>query len=201
MKASHNLAGVSVTFDEDRLVPNAGLIAPALLAQRLGIAKLIESRVKLAAGPGAANGGAKAVTVLGAMLAGGDSIEDVDVLRAGAAADVFDDIRAPSTIGTWLRAFRWSNIRQLDAVLRETLVRGWEAGLGPADLSAPLTIDVDSSVCQTYGTKKQGGEVRLHQSARLPPRAGHLRRHRRGAARAHARRQRRLRPRCEDLCR
>src|SRR5665811_2218693 len=88
MKASHNLAGVSVTFDEDRLIPNAGLVAPALLAQRLGIAGLVDARVKLAAGPGAAFCGAKAVTVVGAMLAGGDSIDDVDVLRAGAAAGV-----------------------------------------------------------------------------------------------------------------
>ncbi|HZL04110.1 MAG TPA: IS1380 family transposase, partial [Coriobacteriia bacterium] len=111
MKASHNLAGVSVTFDEDRLIPNAGLVAPALLAQRLGIAGLVDARVKLAAGPGAAFGGAKAVTVLGAMLAGGDSIDDVDVLRAGAAPELFDDTRAPSTIGTWLRAFKWSNVR------------------------------------------------------------------------------------------
>ena len=158
MKASHNLAGVSVTFDEDRLIPNAGLVAPALLVQRLGIAGLVDARVKLAAGPGAAFCGAKAVTVVGAMLAGGDSIDDVDVLRAGAAPELFDDTRAPSTIGTWLRAFKWSNVRQLDAVARETLVRGWAAGLGPADLAAPLTIDIDSSVCQTYGVKKQGAK-------------------------------------------
>src|SRR5665811_1457720 len=158
MKASHNLAGVSVTFDEDRLIPNAGLVAPALLVQRLGIAGLVDARVKLAAGPGAAFCGAKAVTVVGAMLAGGDSIDDVDVLRAGAAPELFDDTRAPSTIGTWLRAFKWSNVRQLDAVARETLVRGWQAGLGPADLAAPLTIDIDSSVCQTYGINKQGAK-------------------------------------------
>ncbi len=114
--------------------------------------------MKLAKGPGAANGGAKAVTVLGSMLAGGDSIDDVGVLRAGAAGVLFDDVRAPLTIGTWLRAFTWSNIRQFDAVARETLVRGWAAGLGPADLAAPLTIDIDSTVCQTYGVQKQGAK-------------------------------------------
>lgn len=156
MKASHNLGTVAVSFDEDNLVPNAGLVAPALLAERLGIADLVERRVRLAKGAGAANCGAKALTVLGGMLAGGDSIDDVDVLRAGAAAKVFDDTRAPSTIGTWLRAFRWSNIRELDAVSRETLRRAWTAGLGPADLAAPLTIDLDSTVCQAYGRKKQG---------------------------------------------
>jgi len=158
MKASHNLAGVSVTFDEDRLVPNAGLVVPALLVQRLGIAGLVDARVKLAKGPRSGSCGAKAVTVLGAMLAGGDSIDDVDVLRAGAAPVLFDQVRAPSTMGTWLRAFTWSNIRQFDVVTRQTLVRAWAAGLGPTDLAASLIIDIDSSVCQTYGINKQGAK-------------------------------------------
>ncbi|MDQ3537862.1 MAG: IS1380 family transposase [Actinomycetota bacterium] len=157
MKASHNLAAVAVNFDEDNLVPNAGLAAPALLAQRLGVAELIDRRVRLSKDrPGGANSGAKALTLLGSMLAGGDSIDDVDVLRAGAAPELFDDVRAPSTVGTWLRAFRWSDIRQLDAVARETLKTAWSAGLGPADLAAPLTIDIDSTICQTYGVAKQG---------------------------------------------
>jgi Transposase DDE domain group 1 len=157
VKASHNLAAVDVSFDEDNLVPNAGLIAPAMLAQRLGVARLVDRRVRLDRGrAGAANSGAKALTVLGAMLAGGDSIDDVDVLRSGAAPELFDDVRAPSTVGTWLRAFKWSNARELDAVCREMTRRAWAAGLGPADLSAPLTVDIDSTVCQAYGTRKQG---------------------------------------------
>lgn len=157
VKASHNLAAVAVRFDEDNLVPNAGLVASAGLAQRLGVAELVQRRVRLPKDrPGAPNGGAKALTVLGAMLAGADSIDDVAVLRAGAAAELFDDTRAPSTVGTWLRAFEWSNVRELDAVCRETLKRAWAAGLGPTDLAAPLTIDVDSTVCQAYGLQKQG---------------------------------------------
>jgi hypothetical protein len=80
VKASHNLAAVAVRFDEDNLVPNAGLVASAGLAQRLGVAELVQRRVRLPKDrPGAANGGAKALTVLGAMLAGADSIDDVDV--------------------------------------------------------------------------------------------------------------------------
>jgi hypothetical protein len=146
-----------VTFDEHNLVPNAGLIAPAMLAQRLGIADLVQHTVRLDKDrPGAANSGAKAMTVLGGMLAGGDSIDDLDVLRAGAAPELFDDLRAPSTIGTWLRSFDWGNVRQLDAVCRESLKRAWAAGLGPSDLSAPLTIDIDSTIRQTYGLQKQG---------------------------------------------
>jgi hypothetical protein len=61
-------------------------------------------------------------------------------------------------VGIWLRAFRWAAVRQLDRVTRELLARAWAAGLGPTDLDAPLTIDIDSTVCETYGLAKQGGE-------------------------------------------
>ena len=108
-----------------------------------------------AAAAGRANVGVKALTVIGAMLAGGDSIDDVGVLRAGAARKVFTATRAASTIGTWLRGFIWATVRMLDAVSRVVLTRAWAAGLGP-DLAADHTIDVDSTVCQTYGTAKQG---------------------------------------------
>jgi DDE family transposase len=155
VKASHNLARVSVTFDEDNLLPNGGLTVAALLAQKLGVGELVDEHVTLS-GEGAANCGAKALTVVGSALAGGDCIDDVDVLRAGAAPELFDGVRAPSTVGTWLRLFIWAAVRQLDRVTRELLVRAWAAGLGP-DLDADLTIDIDSSVVQTYGLKKQGG--------------------------------------------
>lgn len=154
MRASHDLARMSVSFDEPNLVPNAGLVAPALLAQRLGVAELVDATVTLQ-GPAAANSGVKALTVIGSALAGGDCIDDVAVLRSGAAPQLFDQVRAPSTIGTWLRAFAWFAVRQLDRVTRELLARAWAAGLGP-DLGADLTIDVDSTVCETYGLAKQG---------------------------------------------
>ena len=90
------------------------------------------------------------------MLAGGDSIDDVAVLRAGAAGSLFDGTRAPSTVGSWLRAHKWSNVRQLDAISRELLARLWAAGAGPADLSGPLTIDLDSTIVEVHGRGKQG---------------------------------------------
>ena len=74
----------------------------------------------------------------------------------GAAGELFDATRAPSTIGSWLRAHKWSNVRELDAVSRELLARLWAAGAGPADLAAPLTIDLDSSIVPVYGRAKQG---------------------------------------------
>ena len=63
-------------------------------------------------------------------------------------------VKAPSTLGTFLRSFRWGHVRQLDRLSRELLARAWQAGAGPGD--APLTIDLDSTVCETYGLDKEG---------------------------------------------
>jgi len=148
------LSRVSVTFDETNLVPNAGLLPAAVLAQRIDLSGLVDSRLHLARH--GANSGAKALSVIGSMLAGGDSIDDVAVLRAGAAGSLFDGTRAPSTVGSWLRAHKWSNVRQLDAISRELLARLWAAGAGPADLAGPLTIDLDSTIVEVHGRAKQG---------------------------------------------
>ena len=137
---------MSVSFDERNLVPNAGLLPAAVLAQRIDLAGLVDERLRLSRH--GASSGAKALTVVGSMLAGGDSIDDVAVLRAGAASSLFDGTRAPSTIGSWLRAHKWSNVRQLDAVSRELLARLWLAGAGPADLAGPVTIEkLASTTC------------------------------------------------------
>ena len=143
-----------MSFTEKNLVPNAGLLPAAVLAQRIGLAELVDQRLRLASE--GANSGSKALTVVGSILAGGDSIDDTALLRAGAAAQLFDSTRAPSTVGSWLRAHKWSNVRQLDAVSRELLVRLWGAGAGPDDLAGPLTIDLDSSIVPVYGRAKQG---------------------------------------------
>jgi hypothetical protein len=154
VRASHDLSRVSLSFTETNLVPNAGLVTAAALVQRIGLADLVDQRLRLAAE--GANSGAKALTVVGSMLAGGDSIDDTALLRAGAADGLFDDTRAPSTVGSWLRAHKWSNVRELDAVSRELLARLWAAGAGPADLGGPLTVDLDSSIVPVYGRGKQG---------------------------------------------
>jgi hypothetical protein len=104
MRASHDLSRVSVSFDETNLVPNAGLLPAGTLAQRIDLAGLVDRRLALARH--GANSGTKALTVIGSMLAGGDCIDDTAVLRTGAAAALFDATRAPSTVGSWLRAFR-----------------------------------------------------------------------------------------------
>jgi hypothetical protein len=154
VRASDDLGRVSTAFDETNLVPNAGLLPAAMLAQRIDLAGLVDGRLRLARH--GANSGTKALSVIGSMLAGGDSIDDVALLRAGATGSLFDATRAPSTIGSWLRAHKWSNVRQLDAVSRELLARLWAASAGPAERSAPLTIDVDSTIVEVHGRAKQG---------------------------------------------
>ena len=121
MRASHDLSRVSVNFTETNLIPNAGLLPAAMLAQRIVLPELFDERLRLA--KHGASCGSKALTVIGSMLTGGDSIDDTAVLRAGAAGSLFDATRAPSTIGSWLRVHKWSNVRQDDAISRELLAR------------------------------------------------------------------------------
>ena len=155
MKAWHSLSRVSCTFDEPNLVPAAGLIAPAVLCERVGLAQLVADSLSVP-GPCGANSAAKALTVLGGMLAGADSIDDLDVLRSGATPELFNDLRAPSTLGSWLRSFSPGNVRQLDAVSRELRARLWDAGAGPHRRDERFFLDVDSTIAACYGTAKQG---------------------------------------------
>jgi hypothetical protein len=157
VKASHKLDQASVMFDDPNLVANAGLMLTGTLMSRLGLIETIDAKVKLAGRVGGANPGIKAATVVCALLAGADCIDDVDVLRAGASGQVCGhELRAPSTIGTWLRALGWGHVRQLDAAAGQLLRRAWAAGAGPST-NEPVTIDVDSTLCETYGLVKQGG--------------------------------------------
>ena len=94
------------------------------------------------------------LTLVASALAGGDCIDDADALRAGGTAGVLGcAVKAPSTLGTFLRSFRWGHVRQLDRVSRQLLARAWQAGAGPGD--SPLTIDLDSTICETYGLPRR----------------------------------------------
>ena len=135
---------IRIAFDDHRLVANAGLILPATLARRLGLSQLVEQRLDLGRAPGRANPGDKIMTLVASALAGGDCIDDADVLRTGGTACTLGCVvKAPSTLGS----FRWGHVRQLDRVSRELLARAWQAGAGPGD--GPLTIDLDSTICET----------------------------------------------------
>jgi hypothetical protein len=150
------LDGLRVEFDDERAVSDAGVMLVATLARRLGIEALAGGLVGLRRDrPGAANAGRKVMAVIFAMVLGADSIDDCDVLRAGRTRRLLGGwIPAPSTLGTFLRAFTFGHVRQLDALLGETLVRAWHAGAGPGD--GRLVIDVDSFVGEVCGRLKQG---------------------------------------------
>ena len=148
---------IHIAFDDHRLVANAGLLLPITLAHHLGLGELVDRHVDLGDAPGRANVGDKMLTLLASALAGGDCIDDADVLRTGRTADAMGwVVKAPSTLGTFLRSFRWGHVRQLDRVSRELLARAWSAGAGPGD--DPLTIDLDSTICETYGLFKEGAQ-------------------------------------------
>ena len=146
---------IQIAFDDHRLVNNAGLILPATMALNLGLRQLVDRHLDLGRAPGRANTGDKLMTLIASALAGGDCIDDTDALRSGSTGRVLGcKVKASSTLGTFLRSFRWGHVRQLDRVGRELLARAWAAGAGPGD--GPFTIDLDSTICETYGLGKEG---------------------------------------------
>ena len=149
------LDGIEVRFDDDRAVADAGIVLAATLAGRLGVEALVDQTVELGDRAGAANSGAKVMTLISAIALGADSIDDCDVLRSGRTGAVLGHrVAAPSTLGTFLRAFTFGHVRQLDRVLDRTLGRAWAAGAGPGD--GRLVVDVDSFVGEVHGYAKQG---------------------------------------------
>jgi hypothetical protein len=153
--SSHMLDRIRVSFDDDHAVANAGLIGPATLAEHLGLRELFDTQVDLGAAPGHANVGLKAMTLIHSALSGGDCIDDAGAMRVASTPEVLGHaVRAPSTLGTFLRSFTWGHVSQADRVLDELICRAWASGAGPG--TGPVTVDVDSTICETYGFAKQG---------------------------------------------
>jgi hypothetical protein len=150
------LDGTRVAFDDERVVCDAGIMVVATLALRLGIEALAGDLVRLRRDrPGAANAGRKVMALVYAMVLGADSIDDTGVLQAGRTGRLLGGwIPAPSTLGTFLRAFTFGHVRQLDALLDRSIERAWKAGAGPG--SDRLVVDVDSFVGEVCGRLKQG---------------------------------------------
>jgi hypothetical protein len=156
MPSSHVLLDqVDIAFDDQRAVASAGLLLPATLAERLGIEQVTDQLVDLGDRPGRARPGRKLLTLVHAMVAGGDCIDDVELLRCGSTQAVLGHrVMAASTVGTFLRSFTFGHTRQLDQVTARVLGRAWAAGAGPGD--GPLVVDVDSTICEVHGSHKQG---------------------------------------------
>ncbi len=150
------LEELQVRFDDERVVSDAGIALAATLAGRLGIEALVERFVRLRPErPGAASAGRKVMTLIYAVALGADSIADCDLLRSGRIGRLLGGwMAAPSTLGTFLRAFTFGRVRQLDRVLAEALTRAWQAGAGPG--GGRLVVDVDSFVGEVHGYRKQG---------------------------------------------
>jgi hypothetical protein len=149
------LDGVALAFDDERAVANAGIAPVATLAGRLGIEALAGRLVRLGERAAAANAGRKIMSLIYAMVLGADSIDDCEILRSGRTAALLGGwVAAPSTLGTFLRAFTFGHVRQLDRLLDQALQRAWRAGAGPG--SRRLVIDVDSFIGEVHGHGKQG---------------------------------------------
>ena len=136
--------------DDDHAVANAGLVLTAIVAERLGIEALADELVDLGDRAGGSRPGRKILSLAQAIVADGDCIDDVEMLRAGATGQVLGHkAMAVSMCGTFLRSFTFGHIRQLDQLSAEILGRAWAAGAGPGDV--PMTMDLDSTVCEVHG--------------------------------------------------
>lgn len=154
--AAVKLDALRVACDDERLVSDAGVALIATLASRLGLERLVDRFVRLRGDrPGSTNAGRKVMALLYAMILGADCIDDCDLLRAGRTRRLLGGwLPAPSTLGTFLRAFTFGHVRQLDRVLGESLARAWRAGVGPG--KERLVVDVDSFIGEVHGYAKQG---------------------------------------------
>src|SRR5829696_1697639 len=152
MRVSHS---VSAVFDDPNLVSAAGL-APALaLAERAGLHELVAEHLTVPGSAGA-NLAVKIPALVAGMVAGADSITDMGLLRHGGMGRLFTEVRAPSTLGTFLRLFTFGHVRQLDAVAAGLLARLAAATPVLPDADQLVLVDIDDTVRQTYGYAKQG---------------------------------------------
>lgn len=158
MQLSHTPAAVSASFDDPNLVSTAGLVPIMRLADDAGLSTLAQNRLSVPTDKGA-NAGAKITSLIAGMVAGADSIDDMDLLRHGGMSRLFSRIYAPSTLGSFLRAFTFGHVRQLDAVASRFLIN--LADQAPALVPAPAAsgyvfVDVDDTIIEVHGHQKQG---------------------------------------------
>jgi hypothetical protein len=150
----HSPARTRAVFDDPNLLAHAGLAPFLTLAGRAGLPDLLAGVAP--AGPCGANAATKAMCLVAGMAAGADSIDDMDLLRDGAMETVFGGIRAPSTLGSFLRSFTWGNVRQLDRAHRGlTTALAADPRLLPGR-EVLAFIDIDSTQERVYGYQKEG---------------------------------------------
>lgn len=160
---SHDIDRIDVRFDDDNAVADAGLLLVGTLARRLGLEQVTDEMCSVGF-----RAGRKLSTLVSSLVAGGTCIDDVDALRAGSTARVVGhDTVAATTVGHWLRGFTFGHVRQLDRVAETMLVRAWAAGTCPAD--GQLVLDIDSTIVEVCGKKKQGASYSYTRQLSLHP--------------------------------
>ncbi|MCL2785002.1 MAG: IS1380 family transposase [Propionibacteriaceae bacterium] len=156
MKLSQSPARVTAKFDDTHLVGYAGLVPAMRLAETIGLFDLVDHHVRLPGATGA-NPGVKIGSLIAGMLAGADSIDDMDRIRHGGMPQLFTGMRAPSTLGSFLRSFTFGHTRQVDAVASRLLAQLDEHTemFGSVD-DSPVMIDIDDTIVEVFGATKQG---------------------------------------------
>jgi len=171
VKLSHTHRARSAVFDDPNLVSSAGLVPVLALAESAGLHHLVAEYLTVPTDKGA-NAGLKVASLVGGMVAGADSIDDMAVLRHGGMGRIFAHAYAPSTLGSFLRAFAFGHVRQLDAIASRfqvalaglTRLLGDPAGpaASPASPADPggsagyALVDVDDTIVEVHGHAKQG---------------------------------------------
>jgi Transposase DDE domain group 1 len=157
VQLSHTRSGTTAVFDDPNLIASAGLVPMLALADLAGLAALVQERLSVPTDKGA-NAGLKVVSLVAGMLAGADSIDDMALLRHGGMGRVFERAYAPSTLGSFLRAFTFGHVRQLDAVAARFLAAlGQRTPLLPeGEAGRQVLVDVDDTIIEVHGYAKQG---------------------------------------------
>ncbi len=176
MQPSHTLPVAAVRFDEPNLVPTAGLNPIMQLAENVDLAGPADQHLSVPTDKGS-HAGAKVTALVGGMIAGADSIDDMAMLRHGAMRKLFDGCYAPSTLGSFLRSFTFGHVRQLDAVASRVLIGLNRHAPLLAGLDERAIVDIDDSIIEVHGHKKQGtgfgySGVRGLNSLGAPPARG-----------------------------
>ena len=150
MRLLHSLAKTHAMFDDPNLVSHSGLVPVMALAERAGLGELTARHVR-PGGPCGVNPAVKVACLVAGMAAGAGSIDDLDLLRHGAMSRLFGGIRAPSALGSHLRAYTWGHVAQLEKVAREFLAElARQVPLLPGAETLAF-IDVDSTQKRVYG--------------------------------------------------
>ncbi|MCA1675423.1 MAG: IS1380 family transposase [Actinobacteria bacterium] len=155
MRLLHTEPRTFAQFDDPNLVSCAGLVAVMRLAQRCGLSDLVAKHLTVPA-PLGANTPLKVGSIVAGMVAGADSIDDLDALRHGGMTELFSGVRAPSTLGSFLRAFSWGNVRWLEKVNHTMLAALAASTPVLAGADAVAYLDIDSCQRPVYGPAKQG---------------------------------------------